>query len=144
LRQKQFCRCTPRSCFSKLGNCYILTGPNGYQGWGAVIQEEIIVIPVEHHQIALLPRILHRIAVTPTHFNPAYFYNGIRLVGWLQRAAKQVLFFQRLRRQFGIDTAGTQKHQSIIAMSVRGLNHHVSVDEFTKIKLFGLLVSIFT
>jgi hypothetical protein len=67
----------------------------------------------------------------------------VRLVGRLERSGQQVLLFERLRGQLGVNAARPEEEQFFHAVFVRRVNHvhldhHVFVDELPAIEAVGL------
>ena len=54
-----------------------------------------------------------------THLHTGDLGDGIPLVGELQRTGQQIVLFDGLRRQFGIDAARSQEHEFADPRAVR-------------------------
>ncbi len=68
--------------------------------------------------------------------------DGVGFIGGLQLAGEEVVFFQRLRRQLGVDTGGAQEEELFDAILLGGmddvvLDHQVVIEEFSPVGVVG-------
>jgi hypothetical protein len=109
----------------------------------AVVEVVVVVgaVQVGRHDADVLPAVL--IVVGITQLDAGDLGDGVGLVGGLQRAGEQVIFFQWLGGQLGVDAAAAQEHQALHARLVRGvdqvgLDHQVLVQELGPVHVVGL------
>ena len=109
----------------------------------AVLQVVVVARPIQvggHH--AGVARAVLRIKAF-AQLDAGNLGQGVRLVGWLQRASEQILFFDGLRAITWVNAARTQKHQIVDASTVSplnqvGLHHQVLVDEVGTVGVVGM------
>ena len=81
--------------------------------------------------------------VSLAHLQARYLGNGIPLVGRLQRAGQQIVFFDGLRCQLGVYAAGAQEDEFVDSSPVGRIDHivlheQVVPDEFRRPGIVGV------
>src|ERR1039458_9955599 len=80
--------------------------------------------------------------VAPAHLDPRDLGDRVGPVGRLQRPGKEVLLFDRLRAELGVDAGGAEKEQAFdyggaAGLDDVGLNHQIVADEVRRIAVVG-------